>query len=132
MHKELLATSANGLPVFYDPMGSHAATHFADTPQLKGLVQEILAGTVLDGPQMIFETDLGRIIGTTDLVVNEEGDVIVYAKRKNRSEYTLFNKSKGPQPSSVVTIFVKEIDGVYELITAWVGGVAPPFPGDVN
>ncbi len=131
---EHLATSLNDKEVYYDPIGSHTATHFTDTPQLKELTREILARTVLDQDRMLFDTNLGRVVGHTDLVENDESDVIVYAKRQNRDVYTSFNKTKSPQPCSVVAIGVQKLDdSKYELASAWIGSIdSPPFPGDEN
>jgi len=132
--KEILGKSKNGIEVYFDPLNSHAATHFADAPQLEKLTKEIIAATVIDADEMLFDTEMGRIVGNTDLVENEQGDEIVYAKRKNRDIYTSFNKTKLPQPCSTVALgLVKQQDGSYELLSAWIGSVdSPPFPGDDN
>jgi len=130
--KEILGKSKNGIEVYFDPLSSHATTHFADAPQLKELVKEIVTTTILDADEMLFDTEMGRIVGNTDLVENEQGDEIVYAKRKNRDIYTSFNKTKLPQPCSTVALgLAKQQNGSYELLSAWVGSVdSPPFPGD--
>lgn len=129
---EFLATAANGINVYYDPVGSHAAAHFADTPQLNELAKEIAGKTNLHDDVMLFDTDIGRVVGNTDLVGNDKGDMIVFAKRKNRDVYTPFDKSKPPQPCSVVsTAFRKRANGSYELVSAWIGlADMPPFPGE--
>ena len=131
---EFLVSSANGIAVFYDPVSSHAVTHFTDTPQLKELTQEILARTILNEDQMFFDTDMGRIVGKSDLVNNDDGDLIVYAKRKNRDTYTSFNKTKAPQPCAIVAVGIEKADGsTYKLLSAWIGSIdSPPFPGDEN
>jgi hypothetical protein len=129
-----LITSANGKAVVYDSVSSHTATHFADAPQLKKLVKDILARTVLLEDRMLFDTDMGHAVGESDLVENDEGDEIVYAKRKNRDVYTSFNKTKSSEPSSIVAIGVQRLDDDrYELVSAWIGTCdSPPFPGDEN
>lgn len=131
---QFLVSSANNKEIFYDPVNSHTATHFEDTPQLKRLAQEILAKVVLDEEFVGFDTDLQRIVGNTDLVTNEEGDVIVWAKRKNRDVYTSFNKTQRPQPCSIVSTALQKIDEErYELVSAWIGLYnTPTFPGDPN
>lgn len=132
--KVLLGYSKNGLKVTFDPVNSHAATHFEDTPQLASLVKEILANTVLEGELVYFDTDMGRIVGTSDLVETDENDELVYAKRKNRDIYTVFTKSQTPQPSSLVSVyFERQADGSYALMSAWIGpSDSQPFPGDEN
>lgn len=131
---EFLVESKNGLKVYFDPVNSHTATHFTDTPQLKELVEEILIKLELAGNSMKFDTDMGRIVGKSDLVKNDPGDEIVFAKRKNRDIYTSFNKTKKPQPSSLVAISLEKIDDKgYELVSVWIGTVnLPSFPGDLN
>jgi hypothetical protein len=130
--REFLTKTANGKDVYYDPVNSHAATHMADTPQLRGLVKEILAKLVLEEDKMFFDTNMGRIVGTSDLVQNDPKDEIVYAIRKNRDIHTSFNKTKAPQPSSIVAVYVeRRTEKEYELMSAWIGTMnTPPFPGD--
>lgn len=118
--------------MYYDPSDSHAATHFADALGLKELTREITARTVLHGDVMFFDTDMGRAVGNTDEVTNDEDDEIVFAKRRNRNVYTSFNKSKRSQPCSVVTtVYKKQNDESYELASAWIGSAgSPSFPGE--
>lgn len=130
--REFLTKSANGAEVYFDPVDSHTATHFADCPPLRGLAKEIIEKTVLDQEYMGFDTDMGRIVGNTDAVENDPGDEIVYAKRMKRDVYTSFNKSKLSQPCSVVAMALgRENDGSYNLLSTWIGSIdSPPFPGD--
>lgn len=128
-----LCYAANGIEVVYDPLESHAATHFEDTPQLKEAVIEILGHTSIEGESMFFEHDLGRVIGTTDLVETTERDEIVYAKRVHRNTYTRFTKSQTPKDCSTVTLFLEaRQNGSYKLGSAWIGYGGPSFPGDEN
>lgn len=129
--EEFVAISKNGAEVWYDAEDSHAATHIADTPELKGLAAEVIARSDLVGKYLQFHIDMGRIVGTSDLVKNKPGDAIVYAKRLNRDNYTVFNKSRGPEPSSLVTVAVeKGDDDKYKLVSTWIGpSDLPSFPG---
>lgn len=79
----------------------------------------------------MFHHDFGREVGVSDLVEIDEGDEIIYAKRNNREEYTVFNKSKLGEPSSFVTVALEaKEDGTYELASTWVGASdSPSFPG---
>jgi hypothetical protein len=131
-HMELVATSRNGIAVYFDPSGSHTATHFADTPQLKSVCIEVIESSDIANDFMLFDTDLGRVIGNSDEVTNSPGDVIVYAKRLNRDVYTSFNKSKQPQPSPYVAVGLQRLPNkTYELVSAWIGRAnSPAFPGD--
>jgi hypothetical protein len=130
--KEHLCDSKNGEQIYYDPMHSHAVTHFKNAPQLKALVIEVLENRELDDTKTEFDIDMGRIIGTTNVVEVDRADEIVYAIRKNRKDqgYVPFTKSREAQPSSFLSIsLVAQQDGSYELSSAWVGSWDdPPFP----
>jgi hypothetical protein len=130
-HRIYLGDSKNGKHVWYDAVSSHAATHIADTPGLEALASKITQNAELTGGYMQFHTDMGQPVGMTDLVETEPGDVVVYAKRLNRHEYSVFNLSKKPQPSSfVTTAFELHADGTYELVSTWIGlSDSPSFPG---
>ncbi|CAN5674778.1 hypothetical protein BH23PAT1_BH23PAT1_4380 [soil metagenome] len=132
--KEYLCVSANGNHVFFDPAMSHAATHFDDTPQLRGLVVGILEQQQLEGSEMSLDIDTGKPVGTSDVVEVDETDVIVYAMRKNRVEQgrVPFTKTRAAQPSSRVSIhLLKQDDSEYDLTSAWIGSFdSPPFPED--
>ncbi|MCA9318485.1 hypothetical protein KDA06_02490 [Candidatus Saccharibacteria bacterium] len=130
-HHTLLGMSKNNVSVWYDATSSHAATHLRDTPGLTELVIEITQGLTLTDNYYQLHTDMGRVVGPSDLVPTESSDEIVYAKRLNRDTYTVFNKSKSPQPSSLVTTaYQRHNDNTYELISAWIGpSDSPSLPG---
>jgi hypothetical protein len=129
-----LCTSRNNIEVIFDPVNSHIATHFADTPLLKAAVIEALKNTDVDGDDMFFEYNFGRVIGTTDLVETTDTDEVVFAIRTNRDVYTRFTTSQQPQDCPTVTIALKkhDDDGCYVLWSAWIGYIGPAFPGDAN
>lgn len=131
-NQELLGYSKNKRKVIFDPIHSHAAIHFAETPNLRTLVEELLPRTVLKGDSMEFATDMGRMIGLTDGVKTDHTDELVYAKRKGRNAYTPFTKSRSAELSSLIaTTFRRLADGSYELTSAWIGDApSPPFPGE--
>lgn len=131
--QKLLCVSKNGREVTYDPVYSHAATHLEDTPQLKELVVEVICNMNLDGEELKTDIDMGRVVGTCDVVEVDEADGIVYAMRKNRKEDGLvpFTKTRKATPcSSVAVHLVSHSDGSYELSSAWIGvfGDDEPFP----
>ena len=129
--REFLAKSKNGKVVWYDPHTSHAATHLSDTPNLKQLAAEVVERVVFEDKYYQLHKDLGRIVGESDLIENQPGDEIVYAKRLNRNEYTVFNKTRPAKLSSLVTVVAeKRDDDTYELVSAWIGlSDSPSFPG---
>lgn len=129
---EYLCDSANGKHVVYDPVGSHTATHFEDTPHLRDLAIRILTKKVLEGSIVAEDVDMGEVVGESHVVEVDDGDDIVYAMRKNRKDqgYVPFTKTRIAEPSSLVSIYLTEKnDATYELASAWIGAYAsPPFP----
>lgn len=132
--QKLLCTSHNGIEVTYDPIDSHAATHLEDTPQLGELVSEIVGDMDLTGQTIRKHFDMGKVIGTSDVVTVDETDELVYAVRKNRNDDGLvpFTKSRQAQPCNFVTVQLSpHPDGTYELLSAWIGTFDDddqPFP----
>jgi hypothetical protein len=100
---ELLATNKSGSAIYYDPSNSHAATHFKDAPHLKDLVKEILLEIDLNDQESVGHIDMGRVVGTTDVVKTDDTDEIIYALRKNRENdgHVPFVKSKEGNPLPV-------------------------------
>lgn len=131
MERQTVGTTKNGKLVYVDLKGSHAATHIADTPELLSLVRELLPGLSPDEDNVYLDRDMGRVVGRSDLVVTDDNDRIVYAKRLNRSNYTRFVHGRSAEPTRFVTVVLKrDKDDNYELWTAWIGAAAPQFPGD--
>ena len=122
--QKLIARSKNGVSVMYDPIGSHAATHLEDTPPLKALVAEIIEGLNLEGQEIARHFNMGRIVGTRDVVKVDKSDEIVYGQRKNRANDGLvpFTKSRPAEPSHNVAVhLLPQKDGTYMLASAWIG-----------
>jgi hypothetical protein len=130
MKKEISHTK-NGRLVYVDDESSHAATHLADTPTLLALVQEFITELSVEDDNIYLDKDMGRVVGTSDLVETTDQDEIVYARRPNRQTYTRFALHRTAEPTQMVTIVLqKDSDGNYELWSAWIGIAAPQFPGD--
>lgn len=126
---ELFAISKNGVKVMYDPIGSHASTHFRDTPQIVPFVKKIIEQTDVIEPEMGFNTDTGVLLGNSELVETDETDEIIYAIRKNRDTYMRFTKSRKSVPDSTITIVLRDVkDGNCNLYSAWLGPITPPTP----
>lgn len=129
---KLLAKSANNQEVLYDPVGSHVATHFDDTPGLKSLVQELIASINLGG-EVARHFDMGRVIGLCDVVSVGPQDDLVYGMRRNREEDGLVpfvkNREGEPTQNLAIHIILKSPHG-YVLSSAWIGtfGDDEPFP----
>lgn len=102
--------SANGKSVVFDPINSHTATHFMDAPTLRAITQELLSSMSLNGDLIAKDVDMGRVVGDSDVVEVDDKDDIVYAMRKNREDqgYVPFTKSRLPQSSSKISIYLVE------------------------
>lgn len=131
---KLLCTSKNRIQVFYDPLRSHAATHFNDAPTLKELVVSVIADLDLTGQEIAQQFDMGKVIGTCDVVAVDETDEIVYGMRRNREDDGLvpFVKTRQPSPCSTLAMhLIPQPDGTYILSSAWIGPFGDddqPFP----
>jgi len=131
MKKRTIGKTKNNKSVYVDMESSHAATHLMDTPGLAELVQEVIVELEAVQDNLCIDKDMGRVVGMSDLVKTNDNDEIMYAKRMNRNNYTRFAMHRRAVPSSFVTVVLqKDINGGYELWSAWIGPVVPQFPGD--
>ncbi|HVX23923.1 MAG TPA: hypothetical protein VG992_01090 [Candidatus Saccharimonadales bacterium] len=132
--EEPLATSKNGIKVTYDPVHSHAATHFEDNPALKELVRELIKQLELTGEEVARHYDMGRVIGPCDVVEVKPEGKIIYGVRNQREEDGLvpFVQGQEGDPCSDLAIHViPQTDGTYILSSAWIGTFDDddePFP----
>lgn len=136
--QQALAKSKNDIIVSYDPISSHAATHFEDTLNLKELVIEVIANLDLNGEEISAHFDMGRVVGSCDVVTVDGSDEIVYGVRKNRDDDGLvpFTKTRHGTPCPYVAVhLVPEPDKTYMLSSAWIGKFGDddePFPQSPN
>ena len=129
--KQSITTMQNGYEVFVDTEASHAATHIKDQPELLQLAKEFLSTQSFEDDEVAVQHDMGRIIGTMDIVETTDADEIVYAKRLNRDNYTRFVKHRSPVPTSLISVVLrKRSKDTYELWSVWIGPKVPTFPGD--
>ena len=134
-NEELLSISANGESVVFDSVNSHVATHFKDSPTLRGITRDLLICMDLKGALTAKDVDMGKVIGNSDVVDVDNSDTIVYAMRKNRRDqgYVPFTKSRSPQPSSLISIYlVKKDSETYELSSVWIGEYESPLFPQMN
>lgn len=127
-----LCISANGKRIVFDPVNSHTATHFNDAPTLRSVARGLLSKMTLEDNLIARDVDMGKVIGTSDVVEIDNSDEIVYAMRKNREDqgYVPFTKSQSSQPSTKISIYLaKKDEDTYELSSVWVGEYeSPMFP----
>lgn len=134
--EELLCISSNGKRVFFNPITSHTATHFEDTPTLRTLAIELLSKMSLKGNLIAKDVDMGRVIGENNVVKIDRTDDIIYAIRKNREDqgHVPFTTSRSSQPCSFISIYlVKKTNQSYDLSSIWIGRFgSPSFPQMTN
>ncbi|SRR6266404_7141535 len=129
--RKKIGQTANGIVVYMDTQRSHAATHLSGNKGLLDIVVKVLGQTSTDAKNVYLDQDMGMVVGETDLVETTEKDEIVYAKRRNRDNFTRFAMNRDPEPTSYVTVVLsKDTNKEYELVSAWVGRAVPQFPGD--
>lgn len=121
-----LGTTANNKTVLLDYENTNIEYHLLETPDLTELVQEALPHLVLgDGDQVVLEWDMGRIVGTTNLVETTDADEIVYAKRIGRNAYSRFAKNRQPIDCSSIVIVLRKDNEDYYLWTAMCAKLQP-------
>jgi hypothetical protein len=133
MYKFVISNSAYDGEIYVNLISSPAGHYLSRRPYVIGLIKELLAAKQMTGPRIIIEHDMGRNIGTTDIVPTSGEDNIYYAQPIKSKVFTRFAKNKYPQQSRNLTVIaVRDADGSYEVTDAWIGSYYPPFPGDEN
>jgi hypothetical protein len=132
MNNVFVGTTKNNCKVYMDLHSSHAARHIEETPSLIKYTQEALLKLSPRGNNVFVQVDLGRVIGTSDLIATDENDTIVYAKRLGRDNYARFVLNKQPIRTTYLTVVLHKLEDDYMLYSAWIGPLSPPFPGDVH
>lgn len=129
MSKKFITKTKDGFDIYVDTELSHAATHLKTHPELFDLIKEILSKSDLPKDLNRFETDMGRVVGKMTLVETDEDDDIFYAKRPNREKYTRFVRGREEKETTFVTMkLIKKSSTEYEVFTAFIGRLTPPFP----
>lgn len=122
----LLATSRNNIPVYLNDEKTNVHVHIQENANLLELVKEVITQTALQvAPEIVFEHDMGKVVGATSLVETSSGDEIVFAKRKGRDKYSRFVKGRSLRETSWVVVVIREDAGQYTLWTAWCGRLLP-------
>ena len=121
-----LGISTDGESVFLDSMNTNIDYHLLETPNLIDLVVEALPSiSVMDKRQVLVERDLGRIVGTTNLVETTNKDDIIYANRIGRKSYSRFARSRDPIPCRSIIVVLRKGDSGYSLWTAMCAKLLP-------
>ena len=131
MYKYVISKSSNGREVYVNLITSAAGHYLSRQPYVIGLTKEVLNATSLSNSKITIEQDMGRIIGSTDIVETSDKDTIFYAQPYKKNVFGRYAKNRYPLPSDKLTLILeKDTDGNYELSDTWIGPFSPPFPGD--
>lgn len=129
----MLDESHTNYTVYVNLISSPAGNYLSRRPHVIGLIKELLTSHTLHGEHVVIEQDMGRDIGTTDIVATSEKDVIYYAQPVKSAIYSRFAKNRYAQTSTTLTVIAQQdSDGNYEVQNAWIGNNFPAFPGDTN
>lgn len=127
----MLDESNGDYDVYVNLISSPAGIYLSRRPYIVGILKEILAKKKLRGKRIVIEQDMGRGIGTTDVVSTSDQDTIYYAQAFKTDVYSRFAKNRLPQVSNTLTVIAEQDeDGNYEISDTWVGPNRPAFPGD--
>lgn len=133
MYRHVIAHSTEGSEVYVNLISSSAGHYLSRQPYVISLVKEVLSSRSLTDARVTIEHDMGRVIGTTDIIETNEKDAIFYAQPNKKSVFSRYARNRSPSPSRTLTIIlVQDEAGNYELSETWIGPYSPPFPGDVN
>lgn len=128
-----LGMSADGYAVYLDYEHTNVAYHLLETPQLLEFVQEALPHLTLgSADQAVIEYDMGRVVGTTNLVETSGADEIVYAKRIGREKYSRFVKGRELVPCQFIVVVVRRRGDQRYLWTAMCGRLLPADAYDTH
>lgn len=131
MYKFTIDDTSSDYEIYVNPISSSAGKYLSRRPQVFALIKEVAATCKLQGSRVVIEKDMGRDIGTTDVISTNDKDVIYYAKPSKSEVYSRFAKNRFPQTCSMLTVvFERDSDGNYEVSDTWIGQNHPPFPGD--
>ncbi|HEY1645358.1 MAG TPA: hypothetical protein VGF75_03140 [Candidatus Saccharimonadales bacterium] len=116
--------------IYVNLISSSAGHYLSRRPYIMGLIKELVASQELTGARIVIERDMGRNIGTTDIVSTSDEDSIYYAQPVKTEAFSRFAKNRYPQQSKKLTIIiVQDAEGNYEIRDTWVGPYCPAFPG---
>src|SRR5579863_1711503 len=131
MYRFLIAESDQTYEVYINLISSSAGRYLSRRPYVIGLIKELISSQKLKGSRVVIEQDMGRHIGTTDIVQTSFNDAIYYAQPLKSKVFSRFAKNRYPQQSNALTVIVqRDSDGNYEVCDTWIGPSCPAFPGD--
>ncbi|HSX34383.1 MAG TPA: hypothetical protein VLF62_01945 [Candidatus Saccharimonadales bacterium] len=133
--KHPIGQTRNGAQVYVNLIGSQAAKHIAQQPQLLTLAKEMLEQISVRGAEANVERDMQRLVGYNFIVTTTDADTILYGRFLKDEVYTRFVKNGKPLSTNYLTVTLRQSpDGGkdYELTDIWIGRLHPPRPGSDN
>jgi hypothetical protein len=131
MYKYVIAAIDQDHDVYVNLISSSAGHYLSRRPYVIGLIKELITLQELRNERTIIVQNMGRNIGTTDIVSTSTNDSIYYAQPVKTEAYSRFAKNRYPQPSDTLTVIVEQdTEGNYEVSDTWIGPYCPAFPGD--
>lgn len=125
-------TACGGTVVLSQAAKEHLLAH-ADVGEILG---EVLGQISLPQEWLVTETDLGRVVGLSSCVPAPYvglDDPATFASRINRPRPSrVLVGAEKVSTSKVAVIARPEESGVFTLVTAWIGPLAPMEPGDAT
>jgi hypothetical protein len=133
MYKFMIAQSDYDYEIYVNLIFSPAGYYLSRRPYVIALIKELMTARELTGRRIVIEQDMGRNIGTTDIVATQNNDSIYYAQPLKSAVFSRFAKNRAPQLCNTLTVVAqKDTEGNYEVIDTWIGPYCPAFPGDKN
>jgi hypothetical protein len=131
MYKYMIDESNEGYDIYVNLISSRAGHYLSRRPHILALLKELLNAKTLSGKRVVIEKDMGRDIGTTDIVLTNDKDTIYYAQALRSEVFVRFARNRYPQISTKLTVIAKkDTEGNYEVSDTWIGANYPAFPGD--
>ncbi|MBI3624401.1 hypothetical protein HY218_02090 [Candidatus Saccharibacteria bacterium] len=131
MYRYVIVEMSSGYEIYVDLITSSAGHYLSRQPYVLNLIKEVLAPMHLTKSEVFIERDMGRTIGSTDIVETSEKDTIFYALPYKKSVFSRYAKNRNPVPSQKLSLTLqRDSTGNYELVDTWIGPSSPPFPGD--
>jgi hypothetical protein len=131
MQKLILGETSEGNNIYVNLIWSPAGQYLNRHPHLFAVIEEMLSMKALSGKSITIEQDMGRNIGTSDIVTITDDDTIYYAQGVKSDIFSTFVRNRAPQASAILTVIaMQDADGNYEVRDTWIGANHPPFPGE--
>ncbi len=131
MYRFIIDETKDEYDIYINLISSLAGVYLSRRPYVIALIKELLSNKELSGKRVVIEQDMGRDIGTTDVVSTNIKDTIYYALPLKSKVFSRFAKNRRPKVSSTLTVVLnRDTDNNYEVTNVWIGADYPAFPGD--